>query len=269
LFALALLGCGRPSMSVESNGSGSDASSSASESTTTETSTDTSGSPTFVPVTDMNTTSPCAVIFQDCPPGEKCVPTPNWGDGFFFEAKCVPVIGDQTAGEPCTYAGPEESTDNCDANSGCWDIEIIDGEFVGTCYAFCSTENLECPPQSACLYDFTGYPGYCIPTCDPLLQDCGPGEGCYWVNDSFHCIATTANWALGEPCMFIDDCAPGLVCLPAEYLPACAGSSCCGAWCDLDLGDAPCEVMPGTVCASFFPETPPPGYEGIGVCTLP
>lgn len=266
-LSLALLGCVRPSTGEAST----DEESAVEDTSSSETDTDESGGRAFVPLTDMGTTSNCAVLHQDCPAGEKCVPVPRWGDryGFFFEAICVPVLGEQSAGEPCSYTGPDEATDNCDANSGCWDIRQVDGEYVGTCYPFCLTLILECPEGSSCVNDFTGYPGYCIPTCDPLIQDCDPGEGCYWMNDSFHCAETTDGWGLGEPCMSLDDCAPGLVCLPAEYLPSCAGSSCCGAWCELELDDAPCELMPGTVCTPFFPDTPPAGYEKVGVCALP
>lgn len=263
-FALSLLACRAPSPAAESSSGSSEVTTESSEGEP-----DSAGDRSFVPPRDLGATSQCAVIFQDCPRGEKCVPSPLWGDGFFFQAKCVPVTGTQSAGEPCIYDGPDELSDNCDANSGCWDIALVDGEFLGTCYDFCLTEILECPMGTSCLHDFTGYPGYCMPLCNPLLQDCGPGQGCYWSNDSFRCLASSSERALGEPCAATQACAPGLMCLPANYFPSCEGSDCCGAWCELELGDTPCELMPGTVCAPFFPAAPPLGYEGVGVCRVP
>ena len=61
------------------------------------------------------------------------------------------------------------------------------------------------------------------------------------------------------------------MCLTAEVIPNCNGSACCGAFCDTNLGDGPCEAAtPGTVCADFFEDgSAPPGYEHVGVCILP
>lgn len=281
LLALALLACGPPKFGPASDQSSEDSTagepsseSTSSESTigesTTETETGTSttepgdatGNGAWIPEPDS--IIDCDPLLQDCPVGEKCVPYGSTG-GNWDDSKCVTVMGEQAPGEPCIYGGVVEATDNCDANSGCWNV---DEEMIGTCYAFCLGENLECPPESECWYG-SGSIAYCVPTCDPLAQDCDAGFGCYWGN-GFSCFFTPGELALGEPCGFINDCAPGLVCLTAEVLPVCEGSACCGAWCNLALGDAPCEVMPGTTCQPFFEDgMAPPGYEHVGLCILP
>jgi hypothetical protein len=55
-----------------------------------------------------------------------------------------------------------------------------------------------------------------------------------------------------------------------ETLPACPAMSCCTAFCELGLGDAQCDAVPGTSCIPFFElGAAPPGYEELGVCLLP
>jgi hypothetical protein len=105
--------------------------------------------------------------------------------------------------------------------------------------------------------------------CDPLQQDCGPGLACYhWGSTNFFCMFTTQDIPLGEPCGFFNDCAGGLVCLPAEVLPNCESSTCCVSYCSL-MDGAACLQM-GTECSAFFEEgTAPPDYEDVGVCILP
>jgi hypothetical protein len=111
----------------------------------------------------------------------------------------------------------------------------------------------------------------CIPGCDPILQDCGAGQACYWANNGFSCATATQNIPIGQPCGFINDCDIGLMCMPAEVLPACEGASCCAAFCQLELGDGPCDAaVPGTACVPFFlDDTAPPEYEHVGICVLP
>ena len=105
---------------------------------------------------------------------------------------------------------------------------------------------------------------------NPLLQDCSPCHGCYWVGNEFNCAFSPQDLPTGEPCGFVNDCAPGHLCAVAETLPSCGGSSCCTPFCDLEVGDEHCQTLPGTSCVPFFSEQQaPPGYELVGVCTLP
>jgi hypothetical protein len=293
LFGLWLFGlaCGPPKLMGDGDGdagsgdeaesstseSSSSSSSSSSETSTSETSTGETGTNDtwetmgFVPEEDEMWGDECDPFAQDCPEGEKCVPYASTG-GNWDALKCVPVSGDQAVGEPCTYGGTVEATDDCDATSHCWDVQEIDGEWVGTCLAFCTgtADMPECPPKTTCSISGAGVINLCIPTCDPILQDCNEGLACYWASNSFNCIFMTEDIPSGEPCGFINDCAGGNLCANAESLPNCAGSACCSPWCQLGDGDLPCEVLPGTTCVSFFEQDmAPPGYEHVGVCLLP
>lgn len=275
---LGSVGCGPPRIgSGPSEGegeTGSDPTSSSSESTSEEsTSEESAGTESgtmstthgFLPKLDMEG-SECGLFMQDCPEGEKCVPYSSMG-GNWNANKCVPVLGEQEPGEPCWHGGAGEGTDNCDETGVCWNVMEVDGELHGTCHAFCSgtADDPQCPPNSTCLISLT----LCIPDCDPILQDCGPGLACYWAVSNFLCIFTTQNIPAGQPCGYINDCAGGLSCINADALPECAGAACCSPFCDLELGDAQCESVPGTSCVPFFPDMPPAGYEHVGVCMLP
>ncbi len=231
----------------------------------------TSSSPTtgvFVPDEDFGGVSECDPFMQDCPDGEKCVPYGSTG-GNWDANKCVPVTGDGAEGDTCTYGGVVEATDDCDANTHCWDVMDVDGQAVGICTAFCSgsADSPECGPGTSCLIANDGSINLCIQNCDPLLQDCSAGLACFWANGNFNCIFTTQDIPEGEPCGFINDCIAGTGCLTADVLPNCNGSACCSSFCD--LGDPVCQ-QEGTECSAFFEEgMAPPGYENVGVCILP
>ena len=129
-----------------------------------------------------------------------------------------------------------------------------------------------CPDGYQC--NISSSTAICITSCDPLLQDCAEGQGCYWVNSDFNCIPNAGNppGQTNEPCSYINDCAPGNACLTPSVFNDCAGvDGCCGAFCDVDQGDGPCQaVEPNHVCWPFFEQgMAPPGYENVGVCILP
>jgi hypothetical protein len=243
------------------------------------TSTDTSDTANDTPVTsgsfyagpevDYGQISQCDPFAQDCPEGEKCVGYASVG-GSWDANKCVPILGDGQAGDPCTYGGTVESTDDCDAESFCWKVMDVEGEPVGVCTEFCQgdPDEPECPIGTQCFLAYDGSINLCLPSCDPVLQDCEPGLACYWSGSGFACSLTTVDVALGDPCGFINDCAAGLGCMPAELLPDCFGSACCASYCSLMVGAA-C-AQPGTECSAFFEEGMAPlGYEDVGVCILP
>jgi hypothetical protein len=291
--AFALLACGPPRLASVDAGesdaestSGESSSAESSSSTTavsTETSTDETGpndtfdtndthdsaweTTNFVPEGDDVWATECDSFAQDCPEGEKCVPYASSGSTW-DALKCVPVQGNQAPGESCTYGGAVESTDDCDATSWCWDVNE---EGMGICHPFCTgtPDTPECPEASSCTISGDGVISICIYTCDPVLQDCDDGLACYWANNGFNCIFTAQDIPPGEPCGFINDCVAGSGCITAEVLPNCAGAACCSPFCQLEAGDQPCEVLPGTTCVSFFEEgMAPPGYELVGVCLL-
>jgi hypothetical protein len=292
-LALALAwvgGCRAPDDQIgtatsNADASSTDASSTESESTesTTESTTeseDTSESedptdttdPTlsgFVPEQDVEPIEPaCDSFAQDCPEGEKCVPYSTTA-GYWDANKCVPVMGDQHAGEPCVYGGIVEATDDCDATSFCWDVDVDGGE----CAAFCTgnADAPKCPPGAGCLVagDDNAIT-LCIYSCDPILQDCDAGLACFWAVQDFQCIFTTEDIPTGSPCDAINDCAAGNICTLAASLPTCDGESCCTRFCDLEQGDLGCAAQPGTACVPFFELGMAfPGYENVGQCVLP
>ena len=94
-----------------------------------------------------------------------------------------------------TSDGIVEATDSCDASSMCWAMGSPD--MTGECVAFCQGDEGDpvCPPDSECLLCGDFCPPVCIPSCDPLLQDCNEGQGCYWAHDDFNCslIAAIVN----------------------------------------------------------------------------
>jgi hypothetical protein len=222
----------------------------------------------FVPDDDIGGVSECDPFMQDCPDGEKCVPYGSTG-GNWDANKCVPVTGSGAAGDSCTYGGVVEATDDCDANSHCWDVMDVDGMNVGVCTQFCSgtADDPMCPPSTSCLIANDGSINLCIQNCDPLLQDCNAGLACFWANGNFNCIFTTQDIPTGEPCGYINDCVAGNLCADAANLPACNGSACCASYCS--ISDPTCPDA-ATECAPFFEEgMAPPGYEDVGVCLLP
>jgi hypothetical protein len=269
LLSLVLAACGSPRSPVaQDDESGS--TSSFESGSTTDTATSTGVTFTAPPDDHLDVPS-CDPYTQDCPDGEKCVPYASSGDSW-DEFKCVLVTGDQATGEPCTYGGRVEATDDCDELGGCWSVQDIEGEAIGTCHAFCmgTPDDPVCPANSSCWISGSGIPAYCIPTCDPVAQDCGPGLGCYYQGGDFKCLVGTQNIPAGEPCGYTNDCAPGLICSATEVLPACNGSACCALFCNLDLGDAQCDATPGTTCQSFYENDPPPaGLEHVGICIVP
>jgi hypothetical protein len=211
---------------------------------------------------------PCDPFAQDCPVGEKCVPHSSTGEDTWDAVKCVPIMGDQASGEPCTYSGAVESLDDCDGANWCWEV---DENGNGICHPFCtgSPEMAECPPITACTYSVIDVVNVCVATCDPVLQACDEGEGCYWTGAYFTCVML-GDIPTGEPCSIVNDCAEGNICMPSEFLPECEGSSCCSTFCDLELGDSQCAAQPGTACLPFFEGARvPPEYEHVGVCLLP
>jgi hypothetical protein len=251
------------------NGDGDDTGSSEDGTDDADTSTNESGL-TFIMETDIPNVSECDPFAQDCPDGEKCVPYASDGGNVWNANKCVMVTGDGAVGDTCTWGGIVEATDDCGADSICWDVMDVDGQLLGVCTEYCggTADDPICPPETSCIIINEGSINLCIVNCDPLLQDCGAGLGCFWANTAFSCIFTAGEIPTGEPCGYINDCAPGNFCTTADALPACNGSACCTPFCD--LADPQCGAVAGTECVTFFEEgMSPPGYEDVGVCVLP
>lgn len=280
-FALGLSACGPAKVIDDPVGTGTDEAGDESTSTDSGTSTDTStstdsssseeeDSADFIPPEDTGPwEDPCDLFEQDCPEGEKCAPYSTTG-GSWDATKCVPILGDKAEGEPCTYDGTAAGTDDCDGTGMCFNT---DQDGAGTCHSFCigSVDSPTCPEVEgcgglSCLIGGDSTVAVCVPGCDALDQEsCGEGMGCYWVNANFQCVFAADTIPTGQPCAFVNDCAPGNLCVNAEELPSCEGDACCAEFCELGLAENPCS-QDGTVCVDAFA-----GVEDIcaaGVCMV-
>ena len=203
----------------------------------------------------------CSTWHQDCPAGTKCVPWASSG-GTWDATKCVVVLGDDKSGEPCFSDGSVEGTDTCDASGVCWDVGDSGEGLVGVCRSFCdgTPRAPSCERGLTCSVTNEGAITLCVPSCDPLQQDCGPGSGCYLVNDVFACMFTTSNLGVGQACGFINDCAPGLYCASGLVIPNCPGTGCCTPLCGVNGSASQCSAIPNTSCVTL-------GVGDVGACT--
>ena len=138
----------------------------------------------------------CDIFAQDCPDGEKCMPWANDGGGAWNATRCTAV--DDSAGQPgdeCIVEGSGVSgIDSCDLGVMCWDVDPETN--VGTCVAMCTGDeaNPICEdPATTCTIANNGAIVLCLPTCDPLLQDCGDDQGCYPIDDEWSCAPDTSG----------------------------------------------------------------------------
>jgi len=239
--------------------------STATESGTTD---DTAGNNTFLIDPDFNDVFPgCSVFEQDCAPGEKCNIWANDGGNVWNATRCVPL--DRAPGgpdDPCTVEGSGVSgIDSCDIGAVCWDVDRLTLE--GTCVSFC-TGSESAPICQGGLTCTAGNLIYlCLPTCDPLVQNCIDGEACYVLEDTTECapVASDEGGAVFDTCSVPNACELGLNCTDAAVVGLCdeGAEACCTPFCDLQSPTCP----EGTQCTSAFAEgMVPPGYEDVGVC---
>jgi len=231
----------------------------------------------FIPAPDGGLENhECDIWIDDCPPGFKCMPWANDGGGSWNATKCSPLAEDPNGvGDPCAVVqSGVGGIDDCEAHAMCWNVDPETNE--GTCVALCTggEANPTCAdPCVSCFVSASGVVNLCLPICDPLAQDCVPGEACYPVNDTFSCAPDAGGDAgvLGDPCEYLNWCDPGLFCANADTLPNCAGpAGCCTRLCDASAAD-PCAGIAGTECVPYFEENQqPPCYGGVvGGCLLP
>jgi hypothetical protein len=216
--------------------------------------------------------SECDVWTQDCPEGHKCVPWANDGGGSWNATRCVPLDPNpKQPGDACVAPeGGVSGVDDCDINGMCWDVDPETDE--GLCVAFCegSADDPMCAPGSTCTITNDGVLSLCLPSCDPLLQDCPGDDLCLPVNGEFACVldASGEMGAYGDPCEYATACDPGLVCLNPEYVPDCMAGGCCSPFCDVTAPN----MCPGggQECVAWYEEgMAPPGLEDVGVCGIP
>jgi hypothetical protein len=223
----------------------------------------------FLQQPDGGGANECDPTLQDCARGEKCTAWANDGGTFWNATRCVEVSGTNVAGDACMVEGNGVSgIDDCDVGHICLNTNE---ENVGNCIAFCQGTALRCASGDACAVYNDGVLPLCLPGCDPLLQDCPPGQACIDTpNQTFICFsdASGPDGADGDVCPPEDgenSCDPGQWCGPNSA--GCTDVNCCTPYCD--LSDPGC-IAPDE-CVSFFgdPGAAPPGFEDVGVCVLP
>jgi hypothetical protein len=213
----------------------------------------------------------CSTFAQDCPRGHKCMPWANDGGGAWNATRCEPLVKEpRGVGQRCTASrGGLPGQDECDGTSICWDIDPETN--ADRCVPFCiGTESSPaCPdPCDRCgIFDAVGL---CFSPCDPLLQDCKPGDACIPLHGRPVCAPEISDegTGIGDPCPAANGCPPGLACQRDDVVPGCLDGSCCTPYCPLD-GVDPCpELLPGTTCTPVFDDWPQPGCAGAptGLC---
>jgi hypothetical protein len=209
----------------------------------------------------LNTCDPGA---QDCMKGEKCTAYVSTPGGETVDAnKCVPLIGSKTFGEECERM---EDNDDCDVGFFCMtDVSGHTGQ--GFCLEFCEV-NQPCEFGGTCIGFNDGALPLCQNECDPLLQDCPQGQGCYRALELFVCAMPgppEGEGNDGDPCATIQGCNPGLICLAGT--DGCnADSGCCTPICDLTEPDT-C-VSAAEDCLQVLAD-PPPQWQNVGACAIP
>lgn len=214
----------------------------------------------------------CDIWAHDCPAGEKCMPWANDGGSAWTATRCSPIAPEPAGlGEPCQVEGSLVSgLDDCDIASMCWDVDPETNE--GTCVPMCvgGYQNPRCEdPSDHCLQAGGGALNICLPTCDPLLQNCREGLGCYGTPDSFVCAPTASSNGLDEPCEFYTVCSPGLQCLSIDGPPCPDGAvACCRPFCRIGDVESPCSAL--EECVPWFEDGDAPArWEEVGYCALP
>jgi hypothetical protein len=223
----------------------------------------------------------CDVFAQDCDVGEKCAPWVNDGGNAWNATRCVPLDANPAqVGDPCVAeGGGGTGYDDCDASAMCWNV---DETGMGVCVGFCegSPAAPVCSDTSTACSVSNDVLWLCLPTCDPLMQDCdsGAGEACYLNGNTleFFCAPDYSGegGAYGEPCdsMYINVCNSGLLCQPSNAVPDCPGTSgCCTPFCPVSEGDANCPgAAGGQDCLPIYDEgQAPPGLTDVGICAIP
>lgn len=214
----------------------------------------------------------CDFWAQDCPTGHKCAPFSTAGEPTWDDYRCVGVVDDPAQlDEPCmNFDGPHGGVDDCDHGLICWEFGNTDDPPM--CIEICTGTQSEpsCSIGNEC--DFTiDALHLCSPGCDPILQDCPEGEGCYAGTSSFWCRPDESGEGgnFGDPCELDRQCSPGLHCLGGPTVPGCTDEErCCTNFCDLTTADpdAACSHE-DQICMPYLNQERDDDH--VGFCTLP
>ena len=214
----------------------------------------------------------CDLWEQDCPDGEKCMPWANDGGGSWNATRCTEVADDPGAvGDPCSVEGSGVSgVDDCDLGAMCFYVDPETND--GTCVALCmgSPQRPICDEGSSCTISAEGTLNVCLPTCNPLVDDCPQDQVCAPNSADFWCVPQAGEPVpVGEACEFLGQCISGSACIDAGAAGCDEGNGCCSPHCDLADADpdAPCTAE--QTCTAWFEEGgAPPGLQSLGVCVV-
>jgi hypothetical protein len=204
--------------------------------------------------------------------GDACKPYDSDGDGTYDANGCFPP-GMAQLGDNCVPVSEGSGDDGCDVGLACAFVDLF-GE--GLCVEQCGG-TLAVPtcatPNTACMSLAGGVRNLCLPTCDPLLQDCPGGSGCYPAYEAWACHLDGLGAPPLDPCGDLDECEPASACIDAALVPGCATASCCSALCDttgMDP-DAGCMLLdPTMICTDWYgPGMAPMGLGNVGICAAP
>jgi hypothetical protein len=248
-------------------------------STTGNTSDSTSGTSTsdgsgetgsFIEPPDGGVVGQCDPGLQDCPnENDKCTAYTTMPGTCCVDAnKCVPVMGTGVAGDDCTRT---EENDDCAKGFFCT-TKTSGSTGMGFCEQMCVAGDDTSCDKGTCIVYNDGVLPLCRVECDPLLQDCDPGFGCYPAQDTFVCGKPANNDGEGDdgsPCSTLRSCLPGLACVTGTAVSGCAADGvCCTPFCDLS-GPDPC-TDPAEDCVAWFTAgNAPPQYINVGACLIP
>lgn len=222
----------------------------------------------------------CDPWAQDCPADEKCMPYEMAPvDMLVWDALgCFPLAATpKEPGDACTVVGNGVSgMDDCAMGAMCMGVD--EETLVGVCIAMCEGTAAApgcADPSTTCIIANDGVILVCLPQCDPLVQDCAEGEGCYESGTGgFFCFAqdeTAGEAGYAAPCGTLNYCDPGLMCAAAEMVPDCDSDYCCTEFCDAAEGPEQCSgAAQGQTCTPYFAaDAAPPGFDDVGVCAVP
>jgi hypothetical protein len=138
---------------------------------------------------------------QGCQAGQNCSMVSQTALG------CVPA-GTALIDQPCGQG----------AGADCADGVCLSADGVNyTCAQFCSAQNNTCPAGRPCNIGMQGsdytFCGALPVACDLLAQDCPNNQGCYMIDQAgtTDCAPSQGKTA-GQPCSYLNDCAPGHIC---------------------------------------------------------
>ena len=210
----------------------------------------------------------CDTYAQDCPAGQRCVPWTNTNERTWNGARCTEIVAQPGAvGDPCLGEGPFSGLDNCGLGLMCFHVDATTN--TGLCVELCggSVREPTCDPGYVCPVA-PGMPPLCVPSCDPLIQDCDVGQ-CTPADDWFVCSPDTASIPDGQPCQAQGECVLGSACIESEAIADCQGEACCLSFCDLSEPDPTADCLPGQECTEWFLNPGPPDGFDIGICAVP